>query len=120
MWGDEKLARQNAAPERLEACAHTHVWAVCQRVVAVALFTRQVQITVACFDGNRTHDGPARTGVSFFIAVDSAGERIRGVVILAKQTKAVADFPLQAAAHCRRVAFITVVRVDVDTFTADG
>ena len=69
---EEKLARQHAAPERLEACAHAHVRTVGQRVVAVAVFTGQVQIAIACFDGDWTHDGPACASVGFLIAVDTA------------------------------------------------
>src|SRR5690606_1742147 len=83
--GREKLARLNAAPKGLETCAHTDVGTICQRVVAVAVFTRQVQITITRFDGDRTDDGPASTHVGFLIAIDTAGEGIRRVVVLTEQ-----------------------------------
>lgn len=109
---EENLAQQeDAAPEGLEAGAGADVWAVGDGVIAVAIFARQVQVTVAGLDAKRTHNGPAGADVGFLVAINAAGERIRRVVIIAVQAEAVADFPLQAAADRGRITFIALFRL---------
>lgn len=116
IWRSKKMPRR----KRLEAGAGADVWAVGDGVIAVAIFARQVQVTVAGLDAKRTHNGPAGADVGFLVAINAAGERIRRVVIIAVQAEAVADFPLQAAADRGRITFIALFRIGVNTFTTHG
>lgn len=71
IWRSKKMPRR----KRLEAGAGADVWAVGDGVIAVAIFARQVQVTVAGLDAKRTHNGPAGADVGFLVAINAAGER---------------------------------------------
>ena len=78
-----------------ETGVNPNIRAVSHGVVAVTVFTRQIQVAITRLNTDWTHNGVTRASIRFLITLNTAGERIRRVVILAKQTEAVANFPLQ-------------------------
>src|SRR5699024_10758473 len=96
-----------------------NIWTVSHGVVAVTIFTRQIQIAITRLNTDWTHNGVTRTSIRFLITLNTAGERIWRVVILAKQTEAVANFPLPTTTNSSGIAFITIVLIAINTFTAD-
>ena len=82
-WRD-RTPRRKAS----EAGIYPNIRTISNGVITIAIFTCQVQVTVASLNADWTHNGVTRASIRFFITFNSAGERIRRVVILTKQAEA--------------------------------